>query len=154
MNINIVKNQLSSKWVVFILLAVFLLIVILLLVSLRSSQNQTSPTTVDSNSPYQGTPSSQEIEVQNAINEQLKVDNEYADWQNKNATEFPWLKKLPLVSDRYYVYYDLAEKKFIGRLYPRADDSIDQLKNSILAELKGSKGIPVGKYVFEWKVLP
>lgn len=94
------------------------------------------------------------VELQEAIAEQLQVDRDYADWQKDISESYPWRKKLPLTSAKYYVYFDLNKKVFIGRLYLGSSDDQELIKAEILKKLKEERGIPVESYEFAWEVFP
>ena len=98
--------------------------------------------------------SDQSVELQRAVEEQTKVDQEYASWEKDISDNYPWRKKLPLTSENYYVYFDLNNKVFIGRLYTTAGDDVEQLKADILKILKVDEEIPIENFKFEWMVFP
>lgn len=99
-------------------------------------------------------PPIQSVELQKAIAEQTKVDQEYAGWEQNIIDNYPWRKKLPLTSEKYYVYFDLNQKVFIGRLYLQPGDDEVQMKADILKQLKEVKEIPIENFKFEWVVNP
>lgn len=96
----------------------------------------------------------QSPEVQQAIADQMQADQEYADWQNNNSNSYPWLRKLPLTSEKYFVYFDLNKKGFIGRLYIKSGDDVEKIKSDILKILKVDEEIPVENFKVEWQVNP
>ena len=96
----------------------------------------------------------QSPEVQQAIAEQKQADQEYNNWQQGNSDAYSWIRKLPLTADNYFVYFDLNKKVFIGRLYPKSGDNVDQIKADVLNKLKTEKEIPVENFKVEWMVNP
>jgi hypothetical protein len=96
------------------------------------------------------------VELQKAIQAEVKkqqaVDKEYGAWQVQTRNDYPWRVKLPLHSDKYYVYFDLSKKVFIGYLYPKSGENVQQIKAVVIKIMKEQKGIPVDSYPFEWKV--
>ena len=139
---------------------VLLLLVLMVFSSRPKIQSQTDvlPTqavqpTPDSNF-IDSSQDSQSPEVQQAIADQMKADEEYGAWQDSNSTSYPWLRKLPLTSEKYFVYFDLTKKIFIGRLYIKSGDNIDQIKSDILKILKLDEEIPIENFKVEWMVNP
>lgn len=110
----------------------------------QSEQSFSVPT----NSP------SKSAQLREAIAEQTKVDQEYAGWEKSVSDSYPWRKKLPLTSEKYYVYFDLNTKVFIGRLYTTSGDNVEQIKSDILKILKVDEEIPIENFKFEWNVFP
>lgn len=162
MNLDNLQNFLKSKsfYVLVGILIIFLFVLILL-----SSKPKTQPLPEPQPLPLQSVqplsqtdsttvPSpAQSVELQKAIAEQMQVDQEYSNWEQNVKDNYPWRKKLPLTSDKYYVYFDLNKKVFIGRLYPSAGDNLDQMKADILRLLKEDKGVPIETFQFEWTIL-
>lgn len=143
---------------VFLLISLFILNLMLTAskqqpTSLQLSQPGIDTTQSESSSDSFPSPT-QSPELQAAIAEQLAVDQEYAAMQKSVGEEYPWLKKLPLTSEKYYVYFDLEKKLFIGLLYPKSGDDPEQIKADILKQLKEAKGVAVENYTFEWTVKP
>lgn len=93
-------------------------------------------------------------ELQIAIDEAKKSAQEYDDRQANLRINYPWLRKLPLAGEKYFVYFDLNKESFIGRLYPTAGDNVVQMKADIMRQLKEDKGIPMESYNFQWMVSP
>ena len=160
------QNFLSNKK--FLIIGGFLVVILIVLISLATvSQKPTSTAVIQPTQsaqqvqfPQAGTLSepvdnsieSQSPEVQQAIAEQQKVDQEYAAWEQSVKDAYPWRKKMPLTSEKYYVYFDLNSKVFIGRLYLTPEDNDVQIKADILRQLKEDKQIPIENFKFEWQV--
>ncbi len=79
---------------------------------------------------------------------QSQSDHNFGQWQTDTYTTYPWYNKLPLQSDRYFVYFDLEKKKFIGSIYAESSER-DTIINQVLTTLK-SYGINTDNYQFEW----
>lgn len=155
---------LSQRKFLLIGIAIFLLITLFILnqiltaskqqpTGLQLPQQNTQTSQSDSSSGSFQSPT-QSPELQAAIAEQMAVDQEYAAMQKNVSEEYPWLKKLPFTSEKYYVYFDLQKKLFIALLYPKPGDDPEQIKNDILKALKETKGVAVENYTFEWTVKP
>lgn len=96
----------------------------------------------------------QSAALQKAIDEAKQASKEYDSWKDKTWEKYPWIKKLPIVGEKYYAYFDLDKEKFIGKLYPKTGDNTEQLKEAVKKELKEGKGIPVENFNFEWQIIP
>lgn len=95
----------------------------------------------------------QSPELKEAINQQRAADQEYTDWKDNNHEQFPWINKLPVGNEKYFVYFDLEKKAFLGRLYPSTGDNVEQLRTEAISKLK-EKQIPADSYPIEWTVFP
>ncbi|QQG40738.1 MAG: hypothetical protein HYV37_00185 [Candidatus Levyibacteriota bacterium] len=97
------------------------------------------------------------------IDYQLKLqtegDKKFSDWQKDINKNYPWYNNFPLQEDNYFVYFDLDEKKFVGKIYPKKDTAtsinqqVDAYKKVILFQLK-KLGIDTTIYQFNWVVTP
>jgi len=162
MDLTNLQNFIKSKW--FPVAAIGLVFFLIILIALSSASKKTQPfpgaeptlppqQSIQSDTLITSSPS-QSAEVQKAIEEQLKVDQDYASWQKEISDIYPWRKKLPLTSEKYYVYFDLEKKIFIGRIYPNSGDDVEQIKSEVLQRLKEEKGIPTDNYTFSWNIFP
>jgi hypothetical protein len=150
---------LRNKW--FLILAgVAILIggISLLLISgnagRKSTPNATAPTVVPVTIFAQPTVAPEkQAEMNAAIQEAKQSAQEYDNAQRETLTSYPWLKKLPLAKEKYYVYFDISKKAFVGRLYPTAGDNVEQLKTLAIQELR-LKQIPTDNFPFEWFTFP
>ena len=148
----------NKKWLIVSILVVILLTLIFVISASVKSDNSAvedisvvSPT-VPVAEPSEIPVNSQSQELQKAIAEQSKVDQEYAQWKDNNQQEYPWINKMPFTSDKYYVYFDLDKKVFSATVYPGNEDNVEQIKEMVLNDLKTLKGVEVEKYTFEWTV--
>lgn len=161
METNNLQNFLSSKK--FYILVGVIIVILLILISLSTKSRTQSLTGVQPTQSIQPLDSSDSVsnsnnsqsttqseELKQAIVSQKKADQEYAGWEKSVMDKYPWRKKLPLTSEKYFVFFDINNKVFIARLYPKQGDDIEQLKSEILKELKEGKGIPVDNYKIEW----
>jgi len=148
------KVNINKRLIFFI---VFILIVFSVFIVLSNSKKK-EPAIV---SKYE--PSSQaqlnpaptvSAELQIAIDEAKSAARQFDDWQAIVRTDYPWLRKLPLAGEKYFVYFDLEKNSFIGRLYPNPGDNIEALETDIVRQLKEVKEIPVENYKFTWTVFP
>ena len=144
-----------------VILSALLLILIPLATrpNISPASNLPQPSGGESNSFTQSEPApfaqeERSPDVLQAIEEQKQADQEYDSWQQANSDSYSWIRKLPLTADNYFIYFDLNKKVFIGRLYPKAGENIEQTKADILNTLKTQKEIPVERFRFEWLVNP
>lgn len=104
--------------------------------------------------PYPPTPTldaATQAQLQAAIAEQTKVDQEYASWQDTTRAQFGWKKNLPYYGDGYYFYFDLSRNVFIGLLYPKPGQNVEALKSKIITDVK-ARGVPTDSYTIEWTI--
>ena len=92
-------------------------------------------------------------QLQLAIDEAKESALEYDEWQANLRLTYPWLRKLPVASEKYYVYFDLKQEKFLGSLYPARGDNPANIKKEALRVLKEDKLIPVENYQFTWTII-
>ena len=163
MDPNNLPEFFKGKRLIIIVGGLIVLLIVLMVFSSRSKiQNQS---TVQPSVPVQPPPesdanifnnsqNSQSPEVQQAIAEQMDADQEYSNWQQSNSDAYSWIRKLPLTANNYFVYFDMDKKVFIGRLYPKTGDNVDQIKADVLNKLKTEKEIPVENFQVEWMVNP
>lgn len=148
----------KKKWLIVSILAVILLTLLFVIsASVKNNSSAINDVPVISPTLPVAEPSeipvnSQSQELQKAIAEQSKVDQEYSNWKESNQQEYPWINKMPFTSDKYYVYFDLDKKVFSATVYPGIEDNVEQIKELVLNDLKTLKGVEVEKYTFEWTV--
>lgn len=142
-----------------LLLIIFLLSFIILFprLGLRSIKPIQSPQpvlTVPSASP---TPIPSTLSTEEQIKLQEQADRDFAEQSKKINETYLWLNKLPLQSQRYYVYFDVEEKQFIAKLYPSSvssnsvDQQIEDMKTEIKANLKELTP-DYEKYTIRWDI--
>ncbi|OGG02233.1 hypothetical protein A2W14_02585 [Candidatus Gottesmanbacteria bacterium RBG_16_37_8] len=135
------------------------IIVILILISVIIFQNSASKKD-KTRSAYKNLPLLIDInptptlspDLESAIVEAKQSAQEYDDWQANLRLTYPWLRKLPVASEKYYVYFDLKQEKFLGSLYPGKGDNPANIKAEALRVLKEVKEIPIENYQFQWRV--
>ncbi|OGK26830.1 hypothetical protein A3D76_05090 [Candidatus Roizmanbacteria bacterium RIFCSPHIGHO2_02_FULL_37_9b] len=155
-----IKNFLASKIFPFIAGGLILLLVFFTFLSVRfknkspEDQQDARLTGLFKLSDLFNIQNKRAFEVQQTIKDQIKVNEEFANFEKRVAGRYPWRKKLPLTSEKYFVYFDLTKKSFIARLYPDNDDLIPQLQAEITRRLKKEKGIPLETFTVDWDVYP
>lgn len=90
---------------------------------------------------------------------QAQADQDFAAKTKAINDLYPWLNKLPLQTKNYYVYFDVDQKQFIARLYPKTastvpiDQQVSDLKTEITTRLQSI--IPdYTKYPIKWDIKP
>lgn len=161
-------DYLKNKWVlagcVFLLLSALLIFLTLSkqqtqipaseIQETQESQPVTLPQSIPRAKPSVTIGPTQSALLKIAVEEAKRSALEYDDWQAQLRADYPWLRKLPLATEKYYVYYDLNSSLFIGRLYPNADNDVEKLKAEIKNRLRNVLEIPVENYLFDWRVNP
>lgn len=85
----------------------------------------------------------------NEIKIQQQADTNFGQWQKEINDNKPWYDKLPLQTDKYFVYFDLKENKFIGQIYVKENQ--EGIQKDIIDNLK-SIGVKTENYIFEWNI--
>jgi hypothetical protein len=62
---------------------------------------------------------------------------------------YPWLKNMPISSDKYFVYFDESKKSFGADIYDK--NSVESIKAEITQKLQ-SMNIDLNAYPIEWQV--
>ncbi len=133
---------------------VLLIVVILVAILFFVNRSQTSNSETGNESS-----SSQEVENNPPVPvvtihvKQQQADQDYADWERKVKSSYPWMNKFPLRTEKYFIYFDLNKKVFVGLLYPSSGDDPEKMKADIINELK-LRGVKTENYKIEWTVNP
>lgn len=80
-------------------------------------------------------------------------DKEVADKTKAIDDAYPWIDKLPLQTEAYFVYFDVEKKSFIAKLYTDQTNSEESLREDVIVALE-SNGVPHGSYPIEWTITP
>lgn len=151
-------SALKSKKIL-ILGGVFIILLIITAVFLLPSTSK-KPIQVEKNPSVSPAPTIVLTpELQAAVDEAKNAAAANDERQTSQVEDYPWIRTLPLAGDtpaggRYFVYFDLPKKVFIGKIYSKSSDNVEQIKASIASELKASKGVPIENFKFEWSVFP
>lgn len=153
MNNNINLRQLPKNKKL-IILAVIIIIVVLIFINFSSNANQQIPESMPQIQPNISILPSKSAQEIKAISDQTKEDKKYADWERVNVAQYPWINRVPLRTDRYFVYFDLEQGKFIGLLYPVSGEDVEKMKTEVITQLIEVKEIPADSFPFKWTVFP
>lgn len=82
------------------------------------------------------------------MQKQSEADYAFGQSEDKKYQQYPWYDQLPLQNDRYYIYFDLETKKFVGTLYTSNDQ--ETIKSEVLNQLKNI-GVDTSKYQIIWQ---
>ena len=155
MDLNKFHFSLNKK--ILILASIIIVIILLMVIFLPKKKSQNlknnpaQPVTYVALQPPSPV-STNSAELEQAIEEAKQSAREYDDWQANLRQTYPWLRKLPVADDKYYVYFDLKEEKFLGSVYPASGDNVAIIKAAALRVLKEVKEIPVDDYQISWTV--
>lgn len=147
----------EKKWhVISILLVAVVIILGILSIVLNTEQKSQMMSAFPKSSPFYRPPKIEPLteaeKLKIAIAEQTNADKEYVELKKANTSNFPWLNKLPLAGDKYYVYFDIEKSAFVATVYPSTGDNVDQIKQQVVKDLQEKKQIPAQQYEFEWVV--
>lgn len=144
---------------IFIVLAIIVVVFFLLILIILVSRSRQTQTTTIQNQPEIVIPTIGANVQSESLKIQTQADKNFGDWQKDIYTTYPWYDKLPLQTNTYYVYFDLAKKKMIALLYPDKTatspfyQQIDSLKKEVVDKLQ-ELGIPVAEGEIEWVISP
>lgn len=152
---NEFQNLLHKKWLLIVVgVAVLLMLVIGIFLAVSPKTSRVPDKTGTGDSAKKAPSPTNSPELQAAIDEAKQTAQAYDQQQEQVIADYSWIRTLPIGNEKYFVYFDTDKKVFIGRLYPKAGDNVEQMKTLIQQELKIGKKIPVENYTFEWQVNP
>jgi len=95
------------------------------------------------------------VSIEDQERSQGLADEEYNKEQAQIDKRYPWLDKLPLQTDSFYVYFDIKKKGFVAKLYPKDSSTkeVTQLKAQVFDSLN-TLDLPVHNYPFFWEITP
>ncbi len=95
----------------------------------------------------------QDVPIEDQIKNQAEADKDFGEWVDSIYTNYPWYDKLPLMTDNYFVYFDLDQKKFISKIYTQGQstpqEEIQKYQGEIISRLE-SLGIKTAEFQIEW----
>ena len=77
----------------------------------------------------------------------LESDRETGDWLRDIYISYPWYNTLPLMTDNYFVYFDVNQKKFIATVYDKSNS--EAIKFDVEAQLQNI-GVDLGSFEIIW----
>lgn len=100
------------------------------------------------------TKKSEQLTQDEQIQLQAEADRNFAQAQKEILENYPWFLKLPILTDQYFVYFDLEKKIFVAKLYIGGNKSlVEPLKKEVLAALE-SCDIDTSIYQISWVESP
>ncbi|OGK10412.1 hypothetical protein A2767_06485 [Candidatus Roizmanbacteria bacterium RIFCSPHIGHO2_01_FULL_35_10] len=137
----------------YILTLALVLLLIIGIYFLYSRRNQKENTTLIVPTPNISITGIQEQSISPTLTQeevsQLESDKEFGIWTQELYDSYPWYDKLPLQSEKYFVYFDINQKKFIASIY--SPNEQDGIKNEIILQFK-DLGIDYEKYEIIWEI--
>ena len=118
---------------------------------------QPSPTRPDPTTTVRRAPNTFTPEQMKTIEEQVKADEAVGKREVEIRTSYPWFFQLPARGEKHFAYFDTNKKVFVGLLYPKSGDNLDQIKAAVRKQLIDVIKIPaadIDRYGFEWTVKP
>ena len=95
--------------------------------------------------------------LKQAIAAQQKSDLQYSNFQETIRNDYPWMKVLPIYGEKYFLYFDIGKKVFVGKIYAKVSDNVEeiktQIKTDLVNKLKG-EDISTANFKYEWKIIP
>jgi len=144
---------LHKKIYFYILTLALVLLLIIGIYFLYSRRNQKENTTLIVPTPNISITGIQEQSISPTLTQeevsQLESDKEFGIWTQELYDSYPWYDKLPLQSEKYFVYFDINQKKFIASIY--SPNEQDGIKNEIILQFK-DLGIDYEKYEIIWEI--
>jgi hypothetical protein len=152
------QELMKKKWFLPVAGAGLFIIVLTVTVLLTSGgqQNPSAPSSTTTGQTEEQTSVNQPTqspELKEALSEANQSAQEYDGWQKDNLENYKWLRKLPIGNGKYFVYFDLNKRIFIGKLYPKSGDDVEKLKEEAMKKLK-ERDVDTSKHKFEWSVFP
>jgi len=164
-----------NRFLFLITLAILAALFILLLSRLFLKQPQQLPAPVPTptiiqvqNPPLTGTYVSPQINSQTTPQadptlqaeqiQQAQADKAYAQRDKQIVAQYPWFFEFPILTDDYFLYFDLQQKQFIAKLYPKTssqtpyDAQVAQFKNEVLQKLNELQ-IDTTNYPVSWVIV-
>jgi hypothetical protein len=105
------------------------------------------------------TPKAKDVSLGDQLKSQEEGDKYDAEFNKAIYTTFPWFDQFPLQEKNYFVYYDVENKKLVGKLYPqkKASSSVDAQVNKMKSEIEARVkkiGVDSNQFNIEWQVNP
>ncbi len=137
-------------------LIIFVFTISLLLPSSNPKQDNSSQNSESFFGPNQNSGGSVEPTnspgLNKAIDEAEKTADEYGKSQEEVGYDYPWLRKLPLVNEKFYVYYDVEQRIFIADLFLDPTDNAEQVKSDIQKQILDITKVPTENFQFQWNI--
>ncbi len=85
---------------------------------------------------------------------QIYGDKVYAEEEQKAYITYPFLTKLPIVTEKYFIYFDTDLKKFVIKLYARGNKSLLGEYQKAALEALREQQIETEPYETRWVEVP
>lgn len=91
------------------------------------------------------------LSYEDQIKLQAEADKNFGKEQEEVLRKYPWYLKLPLLTERYFVYFNLEKEAFVGKPYAKGDQSaVEPLKQEVISALEGLE-IDIFPYQIIWE---
>lgn len=97
--------------------------------------------------------------LEEQMQKQTQSDQDFGQKQKAIQDQYPWINNFPIMTDEYFIFFDVDKKDFNATLYPSKqssvsqDNQVAQLKEKAIDAIK-SKGVQVENYTIEWSIEP
>lgn len=144
--------ELNRKTIILLFLAITALFFVVLSVVFRGRSSE-QPTSNIPSPQLTRVPTIPAENPDELLREQGESDKMFGDWQKNLYETYPWYDKLPLQTERYFVYFNPEKKTFTAKLYPTSSqpEQIEALKKEIRTKLTELE-IPYTEDAIEWIV--
>lgn len=145
-----------KKTLIIVIVSLFIILVSSLFLSLRPGS---SPTNNTNGIPV---PTSNKViiptrgQVITGTQDQGQADKNFNEELIRQRSPYPWYSKLPLYTTTYFVYFDLEEQVFIGKIYSKKNnlnnEKTEEVKRVILSSL-AEMGIDTNSFRISWIIM-
>lgn len=97
--------------------------------------------------------------LEEQMQKQTQSDQDFGQKQKAIQDQYPWINNFPIMTDDYFIFFDVDKKYFDATLYPSKqsnvsqDDQVTQLKEKAMDAIR-SKGVQLENYTIEWSIEP
>jgi len=78
-----------------------------------------------------------------------KTDDNWGKKAKEINQNYPWLQKLPLQTDEYFVYFDINKNLFVAKIFNK--DQVEKIRQEIFTSLSYLE-INYANYQFQWQL--
>lgn len=142
------------KKVYFYIIVSILVLLVLIGIYLMNTRNKsvvnnqnilTSPTSIPDVSDIKDKNIFPTLTQEETVN--LESDRETGEWIQEIYTSYPWYSTLPLMTDNYFVYFDVNQKKFFATVYTK--ENIEAIRFDVQTQLENI-GVDLSQYEMVW----
>jgi hypothetical protein len=97
--------------------------------------------------------------LEEQMQKQTQSDSDFGQKQKAIQDQYPWINNFPIMTNDYFIFFDVDKKDFNATIYPSKQsnisqaDQVTQLKEKAMDAIK-SKGVQLDNYAIEWSIEP